>query len=330
MDLIDDYLKSVRGLLPKQERDDIIAELSANVASQVEERREQLGRPLGEDDEREILARLGSPLDVAERYATGQGRLSFGREWIGPVLFPFYVRILTLNMTLALVACLIIGIALHGFRGLPSTLGAIAVQLLLQFAIVTGIFVAAGRHLSRLPGTGSGAGSEGPSGAGTQAGPERVSRFESFAELVALAGLFAWAYASRASFGALFSPGDGLYLSPAWRVAGSALLALAGAWTMQAAVNLARPDWPGFRSFVRIATSVGWLALLAFLLARAPLVLVGATTDPSRVAHAADLVNRSITYTLVVVAIVSAGVLLRDLVSAMRRRSAQVAEARGR
>jgi hypothetical protein len=330
MDLIDDYLKSVRGLLPKQERDDIIAELSANVASQVEERRAQLGRPLVESDEREILARLGSPLDVAGRYTTGQGRLSFGREWIGPVLFPFYVRILTINMTLALVACVAIGIALHGFRGLPATLGAIGFQLLLQFTIVTGIFVAAGRHLSRLPERGSGAGSERLTADRTQAGRERLSRFESFAELVALAGLFGFAYASRASFAALFSPGDGLYLSPAWRVAGLGLLGLAGAWTVQAAVNLARPDWPGFRFFVRIATSFGWLALLAFLLARAPLVLVGATTDPSRAAHAADLVNRSITYTLIVVAIVSAGVLLRDLVSAMRRRSAHVAAVRGR
>jgi hypothetical protein len=330
MDLIDEYLRSVRSLLPKQERDDIIAELSANVAAQVEERRAQLGRPLVESDEREILARLGSPLDVAGRYATGQGRLSFGREWIGPVLFPFYVRILTLNMTLALVACVAIGIALHGYRGLPATLGAIGFQLLLQFAIVTGIFVAAGRHLSRLPERPSGAGSEGPSGAATQASPERVSRLESFAELVALAGLFGFAYASRASFGALFSPGDGLYLSPAWRVAGFGLLALAGAWTIQAAVNLARPDWTGFRSFVRIATSCGWLALLAFLLASAPLVLVGATADPSLAAHAADLVNRSITYTLIVVVIVSAGVLLRDLVTAMRRRSAHVAAVRGR
>jgi hypothetical protein len=308
MNLIDEYLQSVRSLLPKRERDDIVAELSANVAAQVEERRAQLGRGLGEADEREILAGLGSPLAVAERYASGEGRLSFGREWIGPVLFPLYVRVLVFNTTLVMAACVVLGVWLQGFRGIWAALGAVALQVLLQFAIVTGIFVAAGRRLSRLPRR-----------AEPVTGPERVSRLESFAELVVLAGLFAWAYASRGSFGPFFSPADGLYLSPAWRVAAVGLLVLAGAWTVQAAVNLARPDWTGFRFVVRMTTAAGWLALLTFLLANAPLVLLGAAVDPARAARAADVVNRSITYTLAAVAVVSAGVLLHDLVSVARR-----------
>ena len=103
MELIEQYLQSVRALLPSTERDDIIAELSANVAAQVDERQTELGRPLAEADERAILERLGSPLTVAERYTVDRGRLVFGRELIGPVHFPFYVKVLSLNVTLVLV-----------------------------------------------------------------------------------------------------------------------------------------------------------------------------------------------------------------------------------
>jgi len=46
MELLDRYLEAVRKHLPWERQDDIIAELRANLESQVEEKEGDLGRPL--------------------------------------------------------------------------------------------------------------------------------------------------------------------------------------------------------------------------------------------------------------------------------------------
>src|SRR5215469_5516421 len=48
MDLLQSYLKAVRRYLPRAHRDDIVAELSEDLRSQIEEQESELGRPLRE------------------------------------------------------------------------------------------------------------------------------------------------------------------------------------------------------------------------------------------------------------------------------------------
>ena len=49
MELLDRYLQAVKKHLPWKRQDDIIAELRVNLESQLEEREDELGRPLTEE-----------------------------------------------------------------------------------------------------------------------------------------------------------------------------------------------------------------------------------------------------------------------------------------
>lgn len=87
MELVDRYLQAVRFWLPEKQRDDITAELSENIRSQIEEREARLGHPLNEDEAAEILKQHGAPLVVANRFRPPQ-------YLIGPTLYPVYLFVL--------------------------------------------------------------------------------------------------------------------------------------------------------------------------------------------------------------------------------------------
>jgi hypothetical protein len=87
MALIDRYLNAVKFWLPRKQKDDIIAELSEDLRSQIEEKEMELGHPLTDAEVEPILKRCGSPIAVAERYLPQ-------RSLIGPALFPIYSMVL--------------------------------------------------------------------------------------------------------------------------------------------------------------------------------------------------------------------------------------------
>ncbi len=82
-ELLDRYLQAVRFWLPKTQQQDIIAELSEDLRSQIEEKESELERPLDGSEMSSILKRCGSPMLVASRYQPQ-------RYLIGPALFPIY------------------------------------------------------------------------------------------------------------------------------------------------------------------------------------------------------------------------------------------------
>ena len=55
-----------------------------------------------------ILKQHGHPLVVASRYRQEQRNVSFGRQIIGPALFPFYIRVLKFNLRLTSVILIVI------------------------------------------------------------------------------------------------------------------------------------------------------------------------------------------------------------------------------
>jgi hypothetical protein len=85
MTLLDQYLKAVAAQLPKDARDDIVAELRDMILTRFEVREEELGRPLTEAEQETILREVGHPLAVAGRYHTGANHL------IGPELYPYFL-----------------------------------------------------------------------------------------------------------------------------------------------------------------------------------------------------------------------------------------------
>jgi hypothetical protein len=89
MELLDRYLQAVKKHLPLQRQEDIIAELRANLESQLEEKQEELGRPLTPAEAEQWIQSLGSPVQMAAHYQPQQ-------YLIGPAIYPVYTYILRL------------------------------------------------------------------------------------------------------------------------------------------------------------------------------------------------------------------------------------------
>src|ERR1700751_4107425 len=91
MDLVARYLQAVQFWLPKKQKQDIIAELSEDLRSPIEDNETELGRKLSDDEVSALLKRSGSPLEVATRYLPQ-------RYLIGPILYPAYLWVLGIGM----------------------------------------------------------------------------------------------------------------------------------------------------------------------------------------------------------------------------------------
>jgi hypothetical protein len=96
MDLLDRYIAAVRKYLPWQRQNDIVAELKANLESQLEDKETELGRPLTQPEMEQWLKELGPPIQMAARYQPQ-------RYLIGPAIFPFYWYVLRMAFTWAMV-----------------------------------------------------------------------------------------------------------------------------------------------------------------------------------------------------------------------------------
>ncbi len=103
MNFLDRYLEAVRKHLPWQRQDDIIAELRANLESQLEEKEAGLGRPLTQAEVEAWLKQLGSPMQVAAGYQPQQ-------YLIGPAVFPTYRYVLRVACTWAAIICAIVSV----------------------------------------------------------------------------------------------------------------------------------------------------------------------------------------------------------------------------
>jgi len=144
MDLLERYLQAVGQYLPEATRQDTLAELRANLQAQMDDRAEELDRPLNDGDMVAMLKAHGKPEAVALRYLPQ-------RSLIGPTIFPFYV--FTLKRVLPfLVFVSAIGHAIKFVserQGISAELIASGVanfavglvySLLATTAIITGIF----------------------------------------------------------------------------------------------------------------------------------------------------------------------------------------------
>jgi hypothetical protein len=102
MDLIEEYLKAVAVLLPRSQRDDIVAELRDMILTRMEAREEDLGRPLKPDEVEAVLREIGHPLVVAARYGDGPQHV------VGPMLYPYWLFGVKVALTIMAVVAAII------------------------------------------------------------------------------------------------------------------------------------------------------------------------------------------------------------------------------
>ncbi len=146
MDLIERYLQAVKPLLPKAQQDDILAELSEDLRSQIEDREAALGHELNEDEVAAIIKKRGLPIKVASAYLPQQ-------YLIGPMWFPLYRFVLRLVMLwvqipvmLFIVAPTLYFTSPHPSAALLDLARRLPTVAIATFGIITFIFVCLDRY----------------------------------------------------------------------------------------------------------------------------------------------------------------------------------------
>src|SRR4029077_7606627 len=154
MDLVDRYARAVAKALPEEQREDIIGELSEDIRSEMEDKQSELGRPLTEEEIEALLRQRGNPLLLAARFRQDHRSVAFGPQLIGPVLFPFYIKVLSFNLglTFIIIGTIFLTLSVAGqnitFQAISSS---VLFQLLIQLSAVKLIFSLIQRHLNKYP-----------------------------------------------------------------------------------------------------------------------------------------------------------------------------------
>jgi hypothetical protein len=306
MELLERYLQAVRFLLPRRDQDDIIRELAEDLASQMEEREQALGRALTEDEQAEILQRYGHPMVVAGRYRSR-------RQLIGPVFFPMYLFTLQLGLGAALLVTLALGCVDALLRGdvighLIAALLAYPGRALMVFAWTTLGFAAldlAQSHVKlthkwdprKLPVLGR--------------PDDWMSRKRAVCEAFATVAAIAWlVFSARAPFAIL-----GLHLAPVWTVVYVPMVLVAFAILGLSVMNIAYPVWTPSRSYARIAIHAAGLVIVALLLRADEWVIAtpGALfSNGAPSARIAELVNNGIEAGLVIAFLAGLSEIVRE------------------
>jgi hypothetical protein len=313
MELLDRYLMAVRIFLPRAQQDDIIRELSEDIHSQIEDREDQLGRPLTKAEQKQLIAQLGHPALLAGRYGPR-------RQLIGPELFPFYWLVLKLSLganalaqTIAVLAAIAAGRSVNpGLRAF-SAISA----LFIAFGVVTIVFAVLDRYRPSTLGRRTWDPDRLPMTAVRQhRGSHAITRL-----VTGVLFVFWWAASEPYPVMILGAGSDVLKFGPAWQVMHPWILVLALTSITTAGLELLRPQWERARAAIRLAASAGALIVLFVLLKAGDfVVLVNPDADAARLNGVVRVVNQSVFWTLLFVAL---PVLLTGLweLRAWRRRA---------
>jgi hypothetical protein len=317
MTILDNYLRAVRCYLPQAQKDDIIQELSENIRSQVEDKESELGRPLNDVEMQAILKGHGHPLVVAGRYRQDEGSFTFGKQLIGPALFPFYTKVLSFNLGVTSIVILIIFTALIAggqpvslLNGLPSVF---FYQLTIQFGVITLIFATVDRQVSKFPDRWDPWLSKQtfyPNFEGEPDAP-RVPRPQSLSTLIALPLLIVWLRLIQQTPFLILGPAAAfLKLAPIWHHLYFPVVLLALVGMLQAGINLIRPDWVKLQSMTKIGIDAATVAMWIYLLNAGQWVVAGSQNSPMVGPATLETINRFFSYGLVLAVVISAIQLL--------------------
>jgi len=308
MELLDRYLQTVKWLLPKEQKEDILAELSEDIRSQMEEKEAELGRRLGESDLEAILQRWGHPMLVAQRYLPQQ-------YLIGPAWFPVYRFFLKMVGLCYLLPWLLVWLfyvifvpsyrAEHPGLELLGTLQSFLLIAVFAFTVVTVGFALAERSkvLERWT----------PRKLPVERDPNRISRSESIGELVGSLVLALW-WVDVLQLPSI-DPVE-LTLKPMWTIFYWPILLLVLASAAMGAVNTIRPWWTRLRSGLSLAIKAMQLILIGILLAMGPWVEVAV---PDALSHKLDALTKWINLSAAVVLGIMGFLLVVEILCGVRR-----------
>lgn len=310
MDLLERYLHAVRFWLPKNQRDDILAELSEDLRAEVEEREARLGRPLDESDISTILKRRGDPMLVASRYRPA-------RYLVGPVLYPLYLFVLRLVLLYVILpsfalAAPILYATSGSVAGALQVVSRLPTALFSAFGAITLVFVLIER--GRWAVAGSAVRSWDPRSlppVPPTALKDRIPRSRSIGDMIS--GVFwagVWVYGVGLNASINFA-GTRWSWNHAWSEVYWPELVLLIATAIAGWVALLRPEWVRPFAIARVSIDCGALIATAFLLsAGATLTIDAPRLAAASLGQAQMATNISIRVMLVVIAIL----LLVDLI----------------
>jgi hypothetical protein len=258
MELLDRYLKAVKFWLPNEQKQDIIAELSEDIRSQIEDKESELGRQLSDPEVESILKKGGPPLLVAQRYLPQ-------RYLIGPGLFPMYWLILRAGWVCFFAPWLILGIGAEIFAfpsgggHLQGILEPFLRALLINFAAMTGVFALLDRYHAK-----GWVNNWTPRKLPAVRDPSRVPRSSSIGELAWYWMLLLW-WGNLLRIPAI--PGVNITMAPAISRLDWPMLVLMLCQGLIACVSAFRPPWNPRRAAVRGIVDGLSLLVVAYLLA---------------------------------------------------------------
>jgi hypothetical protein len=290
MDLLQSYLRAVRRYLPRGQRDDIIAELSEDLRSQIEEQEAELGHSLSEDEQMALLRAYGDPMIVARRYRQKGMSLSIGWELIGPELFPMYLIILGLNIALAVGVSIAVLLYIHQ----PLNLATFLLRpVLIQLVVVTLTFTILDLVRRKFPQP-------------WFYPPAEIARMVPIPRWVSVSGLVVWSTFTLWWTAVPFFPhlllGSAaryLELAPAWHRFYLPVLLLLVAGIAQRGVNVARPSWQALLPAARLFINLAALGLQYPMIKSYPYVLVSSgAADLAHAHRVADSFNGTILWGL--------------------------------
>jgi len=265
MELIDRYLQAVKFWLPKNQKQDIIAELSEDLRSQVEDREGELGRELNEAETADLLKQRGRPVLVANRFLPQE-------HLIGPVLFPIYVFVLKIVTAFYLVPWVLvwIGIAVsraaHSGGSLLGTIGSFWTSFwpVVFFMIggVTSVFAV----LERVQAKSKFLEQWDPRKLPPVRDPNRIPLTNSVIELVANLVCCIWLIAGMWYQTVFHFSGVVITLVPAWRYFFWGFVLVTVINTAAAGINLLKPYWTWARASVRLVSDLIGSALFCWFM----------------------------------------------------------------
>lgn len=338
MDLLDRYLAAVAALLPKAQREDIVAELRDILLNQLEAREAELGRPLKDAEVEAVLKAFGHPIAVAGRFGTP-------RSLIGPELYPFYMFGVKAALLLAAVVSLlpVVGAVLTGHGDVAHALSRILANFINLGLTLIGaltVFAAATERgwikldkstadwrvadlprLDRLGQAGwagawwrSGSWDLGGWGLPDPGGLGLKTRFEALFELAVTVLFVLWWTGLVAAPWLVASPHGELTLSgnPIWVTLHTPILVWALVQVASSLTAVIRPDWVRARAALEIVCNLGGLAFVAVLWGAGRLVLVSGDLVTPRMERLQTVLDQSFHIALIVAAAIWIAMLARN------------------
>jgi hypothetical protein len=317
MDLLDRYLHAVRFWLPNRQKHDIIAELSEDLRSQIEDKETALGRPVTEAELAALLHEVGRPVVVANRYLPQ-------RHLIGPLWFPIYQRVLMIVAACYLVPWVLVWVGLMTFDpayrathtgagwlgAIGSAWGGFWIAAVVAIGTVTIVFAV----LERVQTESGFLAKWDPVKLPVVRDSRKIPRGASIVELVANVVVCSWWVTAMWSPIVLDQPTVRITLAPAWTVFFFGFLILAVANVAAAGVNLLRPYWTRPRAGVRLVTNLIGSALFAAMFKAslvADITVTGVATGTTR--DVVNTINRIASQSFVFVVIFGLIVLAVDV-----------------